>query len=89
LVDPAADFEAAVAAAPGRAQQLRRRARSIEPGAAPNGWDLLMIVVGDERTLAADIAATGGAAVAVSPPSLSAAVREIFESVIAGQGVTP
>jgi proteasome accessory factor B len=83
LVQPATHLEAKVAAAPGRAQALRRRARTVEPAQTAHGWDLLTLDVGDERALAADIAATGGGAAAVSPPSLVAAVRDDLAAVLA------
>lgn len=82
ITDVTQHAQATVALAPGTGIVLRRRARAIEVGTGPAGSDLVTLDVADERALAMDIGALGGAAVAIAPPSLLAAVRDGLDEVL-------
>jgi proteasome accessory factor B len=72
-----------LSATPNQAQSLRRRAVAIELGAGRRGGDLLTVPMTDEEALAADVAATGGHAVALAPPSLVERVHALLTAVLA------
>jgi proteasome accessory factor B len=82
LTDSRGRANAELAVRPGAGQALRRRARSVLAGQGPGGSDLVTVPLGDEQDLARDLVALGGAAVAVSPPSLIAAVTDAAQAVL-------
>ena len=51
-------------------------------GQGPAGSDLVTVPLADERALARDLVALGGAAVALEPPSLVAAVSDAADAVL-------
>ncbi len=89
LVAPpvSADRTARVRLAPGRGQELRRRALRVEPGphaaaggptSADLGDDIVTVVFGEARTLAAEAAALGADAVVLEPRDVRDAVRALL-----------
>ncbi|MCH8612490.1 helix-turn-helix transcriptional regulator [Arsenicicoccus dermatophilus] len=65
----------------GSGHALRRRAASVQTGA--DGWDELVLSVGDVARLADELAGHGASVVAVSPPELRAAVVERLQGALA------
>lgn len=83
LTEPRERAIATLAVRAGAGQALRRRAKSISVAQGPGGSDLITVALGDEQDLARDLVALGGAAIALTPPSLIAAVEQAADAVLA------
>ncbi len=80
-----ADTEAIVAIRPGRAPELRRRARPVEhTGPAPEGYEVYALGYAREADLIGELCAHGADAVVLSPQRIRRAVIAELTAVAGG-----